>query len=101
MHLLCYACSVYDAESPLNAAVAEPARPLVTDGVREVFEDLVDLLRVAAPHELRLAVEALAPNFKSADPITRDKVASILHDAAPKDFTLGEFHRVPVRWDGT
>lgn len=100
MHLLCYACSVYDAESPLNAAVAEPARPLVTDGVREVFEDLVDLFRVAAPHELRLAIEALTPDLKCADPIARDEVAAILHDATPEDFSLGQLHRVPVRWNG-
>ena len=90
----------YDPESPLNAAVAEPARPLVTDGVREIIENLVDLLRIAAPHELRFAVEALAPDLKRTDPIAWDEVTAILHDAAPEDFSLGQLHRVPVRWDG-
>ena len=97
---MCFACSVYDAESPLNAAVAKPARPLITDGVREIIENLIDLLRIAAPHELGLAVEALAPDLKRTDPIARDEVAAIFHDAAPEDFSLVQLHCVPVRWNG-
>ena len=83
----------------MDATVSKTGDLPEAGDAREVFQNQIDLLGIAALHEFRIAVQTLAPDLEGTDTVTPYEFSLVHYVTAPEDQTLPQRHCLVIPWD--